>query len=170
MNPATKMYSVEESRPFSERRSAGGASVGMWRVVWLSLLLTLPFGQAWAQSQGTGTDQLSEHPMRPPDSVVNQMANADERSSGYDQKRARQLNVALHKSMVSDTDKLLQLVTELNAEISNTNSGSLTPEQLRMVAEIEKLAHSVKDKMRTSAPAPPSFMDTTTSITDPSRR
>ena len=63
----------------------------------------------------------------------------------------RQLNEAQHKAMVSDTDKLLKLVTEFNAEIGSTNPESLTPEQLRKVAEIEKLAHSVKEKMRLSA-------------------
>ena len=42
--------------------------------------------------------------------------------------------------MVDDTDKLLKLVTELNSEISRTNTSTLTPEQLRRVAEIEKLA------------------------------
>jgi hypothetical protein len=52
--------------------------------------------------------------------------------------------------MVSDTNKLLKLVNELNAEIGQTNPDSLTPSQLQKVAEIEKLAHNVRDKMSTS--------------------
>jgi hypothetical protein len=71
----------------------------------------------------------------------------------------RQLIAAQHKAMVSDTDKLLKLVIQFNAEIDNSTPAALTPEQLRMVAEIEKLAHSVKDKMRTSAPEVPGFVD-----------
>jgi hypothetical protein len=81
------------------------------------------------------------------------------------QKRLQMLNAAQHQSMVADTDKLLKLVADLNSQINTSNSKSLTPEQLRMVAEIEKLAHSVKDKMRLSVrsagefdgptPAPP---------------
>jgi hypothetical protein len=63
------------------------------------------------------------------------------------EKRMQQLSAAQHKALVSDTDRLLKLASELNAEIGNGNTGSLTPEQLRKVAEIEKLAHSVKDKM-----------------------
>ena len=59
----------------------------------------------------------------------------------------RHLALETHKSMVSDTDKLLQLVTELNSEISARNSGAFTAEQLRKVAQIEKLAHSVRQKM-----------------------
>lgn len=69
---------------------------------------------------------------------------------GYMDRRLRQLNAVQHNSMVSDTDKLLKLVTELNLEISRTNTSTLTPEQLRKVVEIEKLAHNVKDKMRNS--------------------
>jgi len=73
------------------------------------------------------------------------------------ERRLRQLNAVQHKSMVDDTDKLLKLVTELNSEISRTNTSTLTPEQLRKVAEIEKLAHNVKDKMRTSVRSAPDF-------------
>jgi adenylate kinase len=66
------------------------------------------------------------------------------------EKRLKMLNAAQHQSMVADTDRLLKLVTDLNSQISSSNANALTPEQLRMVAEIEKLAHSVKDKMRMS--------------------
>ena len=62
----------------------------------------------------------------------------------------RQINAAQHKAMVSDADRLLKLVTELNAEIGRSIPEALTPEQRRKVAEIEKLAHSVKEKMRTA--------------------
>jgi len=62
----------------------------------------------------------------------------------------RGLNVERQKEMVSDTNKLLKLARELNAEISSSNSDSLTPAQLRKVGEIEKLARSVKEKMSTS--------------------
>jgi hypothetical protein len=75
----------------------------------------------------------------------------------YLERRLRQLNAVQHKSLVEDTDKLLKLVTELNSEISRTNTSTLTPEQLRKVAEIEKLAHNVKDKMRTSVRGAPDF-------------
>jgi len=66
----------------------------------------------------------------------------------YYEKRLQMLNAAQHQSMVADTDRLVKLVTDLNAQISNNNANTLTPEQMRMVAEIEKLAHNVRDKMR----------------------
>lgn len=57
------------------------------------------------------------------------------------------LNAARQKSLVSDTDKLLKLARELDREISAGKSGSLTQEQLKKVAKIEKLAHKVKEGM-----------------------
>jgi hypothetical protein len=49
--------------------------------------------------------------------------------------------------MVADANKLLKLARELNDEISAANRGTLTPDQLRKIAEIEKLARSVKERM-----------------------
>ena len=49
--------------------------------------------------------------------------------------------------MVADAGKLLKLAQELNDEVAASNTGSLTPEQLRKIAEIEKLARSVKERM-----------------------
>jgi hypothetical protein len=69
--------------------------------------------------------------------------------------RAR--NADRQKSLVADTNKLLRLVNELNSEVARANTGSLTPEQIRMVAEIEKLARNVKDKMSTSVRGTPAF-------------
>lgn len=66
------------------------------------------------------------------------------------EKRLQVLNAAQHRSMVADTDRLLKLISDLNAQINSNNSSTLTQDQLRTVAEIEKLAHSVRDKMRMS--------------------
>ena len=66
-------------------------------------------------------------------------------------RRLRALNYAREKGMVSDAKKLLKLTTELNAEIAVANSGVLTPAQLQKLAKIEKLAHSVSEKMRAAA-------------------
>lgn len=63
------------------------------------------------------------------------------------ERRIRALNDERQKDMVSDTDKLLKLAQELNDEIAAKNAGTLTFDQLHKIAEIEKLARSVKEKM-----------------------
>jgi len=47
-----------------------------------------------------------------------------------------------------DTDKLLQLSTELKQYVDKSNENVLSVDVLRKAEEIEKLAHSVKTKMR----------------------
>jgi hypothetical protein len=77
---------------------------------------------------------------------------ADSDMSGdYDpimmERRMNALNNERQKEMVSDTDKLLKLAKELNDEIAAKNTSSLTLDQLHKIAEIEKLARGVKEKM-----------------------
>jgi hypothetical protein len=60
------------------------------------------------------------------------------------------LNAERQKVLVSDTAKLLKLAQELNTEVASSTANSLSPDQMRKIANIEKLAHSVKQKMSES--------------------
>ena len=119
-------------------------------VLLLALFLVVPCALARAQSDQTGTGQLSSHPLQSANGRIDPTSNMDEEDPVAQQRQLRQLNAALNKSMVSDTDKLLKLATDLNAELSSTNPDALTPDQLKKVAAIEKLARNVKDAMKTS--------------------
>jgi len=52
------------------------------------------------------------------------------------------------RRIVSDTQRLVALANQLKAEIAASGAESMTPEMVRQMEEIEKLAKSVKDKMR----------------------
>jgi hypothetical protein len=78
-------------------------------------------------------------------------------SPADNEKLLKTLNADRQKSLVSDTNKLLRLVNELNAEIARTAPDSLSDAELRKLAMIEKLAHNVKDKMSTSVRGTPAF-------------
>jgi hypothetical protein len=69
------------------------------------------------------------------------------------ERRLKAANADRQKSMVEDTNRLLKLTTELNAEVNGGHSQVLNADQLRKVAEIEKLAHNVREKMTTSVGA-----------------
>jgi hypothetical protein len=163
MKSAEKKLFAHELRPSLVRASSGMAGHGMRPVLWLALILVLPFGLTHAQteSQQSGTGQLSNHPLRYESGNMVPSLSESTRNSVDQEKRLRQLNAAKYKSIASNTDKLLKMVTELNAEISNSNPTSLTPDQLRKIAAIEKLAHSVKDEMRTPVQSPPEILDPT---------
>ena len=51
------------------------------------------------------------------------------------QKRIHALNQQRQKSLVADTQKLVKLATELNAEINSSHQTELTPDQARTVAD-----------------------------------
>ncbi len=129
------------------RRRLRGRSRGVAanRFLRLALALTLPVCAAFpvamhAQQQSplgsSRASQPSPTPIPPPSL-----------DSTFQQRRLRALNAERQKELVSDTNKLLKLTSELNAEVSHNETGSFTPEQLRQLAKIEKLARSVKDKM-----------------------
>jgi hypothetical protein len=80
-----------------------------------------------------------------------------ETDPSLEQKRLRAINADRQKSMAADTEKLLKLARALNDEVEKSHPDSLTPSQLRTVAEIEKLAHSVKEKMSYSYMGAPVF-------------
>ena len=53
-----------------------------------------------------------------------------------------------HKRMLADADKLLQLATELKADVDKTTKDEMSVPTIQKAAEIEKLAHDVKQRMK----------------------
>lgn len=72
-------------------------------------------------------------------------------------KRLRALNADRQKALVSDTEKLVELARQLDAEIASNPTNELTADELHKVATIEKLAHNVKTKMAQSFGEGPVF-------------
>lgn len=62
--------------------------------------------------------------------------------------RLKKANLQRQAQIKSDTDKLLQLSTELKAYVDKTNENVLSVEVIKKAEEIEKLAHHVKEKMK----------------------
>lgn len=120
----------------------------------LALLLAFVSVPRIPAQQRTGTNGSSSGNIAPPsldpdpmDQVLN-MHSGGESLLMYE-KRMKALNVERQRSMVNDANKLLKLTTELNEEVNGAHPQPLNSDQLRMVAEIEKLAKSVRDKMST---------------------
>jgi hypothetical protein len=60
---------------------------------------------------------------------------------------AKKRNVERQNRIVADTNKLLQLSLELSSEVDTGDAGKL-PAAIKKAEEIEKLAKSVKERMR----------------------
>ena len=93
-----------------------------------------------------------------------------ETDPAFAEKRMQALNADRHKSMVSDADKLVKLARQLDAEIASNPTDQLTLEELHKLAEIEKLAHSVKAKMAQSFGGGPQFRQPSIPLTGPGRQ
>ena len=63
---------------------------------------------------------------------------------------AKKANQARQADLKRDTEKLLKLSTELKEYVDKTNENMLSVDVVKKAEEIEKLAHSVKDKMKGS--------------------
>lgn len=69
------------------------------------------------------------------------------------EKQIRELRKQRYSQVVANTEELLRLATELNAEVSASRNTTLTADQLRTLARIEKLARNVKEGMVSPVPA-----------------
>jgi hypothetical protein len=65
-----------------------------------------------------------------------------------DQKQAQLRNEDRQKRLVADTDKLLTLATDLKEQVDKSTKDTLSVDVIKKADEIEKLAHSVKERMK----------------------
>jgi spore coat polysaccharide biosynthesis protein SpsF (cytidylyltransferase family) len=65
-----------------------------------------------------------------------------------ERRQAEARNDERQKQLVKDTDKLFALASELHDEVSKTNKDMLSIEVIKKADEIQKLAKSVRDKMK----------------------
>lgn len=57
-------------------------------------------------------------------------------------------NSERQRRLQADTEKLFDLATELKQEVAKTDKNTLSIEVIKKADEIEKLAHSVKERMK----------------------
>jgi hypothetical protein len=116
--------------------------------LWLAVLLVFPGG---AQQPNIPRGPFAQPIGQPVPGSIDDNRGGDMSDM---EERLRAINRERQKALVSDTNKLLKLANELDSEVKGANPDSLSPIQLRKLAEIEKLAHSVKDKMSYSVRGP----------------
>jgi len=63
---------------------------------------------------------------------------------------AKRANKARQADIQRDTEKLLKLATELKEYVGKTDENIMSLDVIKKAEEIEKLAHDVKEKMKTS--------------------
>ena len=107
------------------------------------LLLIVALTGLVAQQLPSSIPQVSQHPSTPgtPD-------NDSGVPSDMQKKMQKKANEQRQAELKKDTEKLLKLSTELKQSVDKSNENILSLDVIKKAEEIEKLAHSVKMKMR----------------------
>jgi hypothetical protein len=72
----------------------------------------------------------------------------------WERDRKKSMNKERQTDLKKDTEKLLQLATELKQYVDKTNENMLSLEVLKKTEEIEKLAKRVREKMKAESLMP----------------
>jgi hypothetical protein len=72
----------------------------------------------------------------------------DEQRERMEKDMAKRANQQRQAEIKRDTDQLLKLATELKQSVDKSNENILSMDVIKKAEEIEKLAHSVKEKMK----------------------
>jgi hypothetical protein len=72
----------------------------------------------------------------------------DEQELKRQRDQAKKLNEERQQALKRDTERLLQLSTELKDYVEKSNENMLSLDVVKKAEQIEKLAHSVKEKMK----------------------
>jgi len=75
-------------------------------------------------------------------------ADPDPMESHRAEQQEKLRNNDRQKRLVADTDKLLALATDLKAQVDKSTKDTLSVDVIKKAEEIEKLAHSVKERMK----------------------
>jgi methionyl-tRNA synthetase len=97
-------------------------------------------GQAVAQQSAP---TLPRHP-----DVTSQDSAGNERVEQVRKGMEKRANKERELQLKRDTDQLLKLSTELKQYVDKTDQNLLSLDVIKKAEEIEKLAHSVKEKMK----------------------
>jgi hypothetical protein len=111
--------------------------------IWIFLLLAI---SSHAQHTPSGPP-----PVTPPPAVTGAprtTSDADQAQQRQARDMAKKANAERQAALKADTDKLLRLAVELKDSVDKSNENLLSLDVLKKAEEIEKLAHSVKDKMK----------------------
>ena len=117
-----------------------------WDIRAFYLLILLGCAGASGRTQlSSKTPQISQPPS------LSNPASKDPTEAAVSEIQRRQEKLRQderQKRLVSDSDKLLALATQLHEEVAKTDKNILSVDVIRRADEIERLAHNVKERMK----------------------
>lgn len=129
---------------------SGNAVSNPLRIALVTLLLLAPWGLAAAQAQ-QDPQQSSQSEASSPTTTTQQQT--DEKTDDASKPKPAENETkspeeARQAEIVADSQKLYQLAQELKAEVAKSDKNTLSIAVTKKAEEIEKLAKSLKERMR----------------------
>jgi len=113
----------------------------------MGVAVGLGVGQMSRQSSSpTSPGSVRVNPGMPP--IDGRNPEVDPLVPRMEEQQARSRNSERQKKLMADTDKLLLLATDLKQQVDKTNKDVLSVDVVKKAEEIEKLAKSVKERMK----------------------
>ena len=109
-----------------------------------AFILLLALG-AFAQSR-------RQSPFPPDPTRPDETRPVDPTEAKMERERVKKMNEQRQDQLKHDTDELLKLATQLKEQVDKTNEHLLSLDVVKKAEQIEKLAKSVKDKMKAEYP------------------
>jgi hypothetical protein len=103
------------------------------------------FPQQPLSSQGHQTPGM---PQKQPGSGVDPNDDPNPFGPHRAEQQEKMRNADRQKRLVADTEKLLALATDLKEQVDKTTKDTMSVDVIKKADEIEKLAHSVKERMK----------------------
>jgi hypothetical protein len=113
-----------------------------------SLLFACAVPTASAQSGGTYRLMQGVGPGQQPAPRDQEPGSDDELRTKMEKGMAKKANQERQAQLRRDTEQLLKLATDLKEEVDKSNENVLSLEVIKKAEEIERLAHSIRDKMK----------------------
>lgn len=113
----------------------------------LLIFSVFPGLQVCAQDADSPPASINAAPQFPQTPGASQR-QASEAERKMEREQQKKLNQERQAELKRDTDKLLKLATQLKQEVDKSNENTLSLDVMRKAGEIEKLAKSVREKMR----------------------
>jgi len=107
------------------------------------LVVVLPFTVTFGQQEPPPPPPQNPALMRP-----QRPAPEDETRARMEKDMAKRANKERWEQLKRDTDSLLKLATELKEYVEKSNENTLSLDVIKKADQIERLAHSVKEKMK----------------------
>jgi hypothetical protein len=122
--------------------------VKLQKAAWIIFACLLFSLTGEAQAHGNPSTQNPPPPSFPNSTDPAVVGNGDAAQQRLMEEMAKKANLARQAALKSDTDKLLKLAEELKTSVDKSSANVLSLDVIKKAEEIEKLAHSVKDKMK----------------------